>query len=205
MTTTTGAVLRLGLSDVAQLAHVQRPVVSMWRARSAGSDRPFPAPVDTARGQEWFDGASVVDWLAACGRGNNPSARDDLAAYASLDGGSPQGDQTVFHGITALLCLSVITGRALGPMGRDDLIDLADEVDPDDNLLFGEIDSLTGRLEPLAHYTDLLVCSIQRAGGLRAIDGRSVSGVRSEPHHHCARKARTAADRDIGARGGGSA
>ena len=157
MTTTTGAVLRLGLSDVAQLAHVQRPVVSMWRARSAGSDRPFPAPIDTARGQEWFDGASVVDWLTATGRGNNPSAGDDLAAYASLDGGSPQGDQVVFDGITALLCLSVITGRALGSMSGDDLIDVADEVDPDDDLLFGEIDSLTGRLKPLAHYTDLLV------------------------------------------------
>jgi len=157
MTTVSTAVLRLGLSDVAQLAHVQRPVVSMWRARSAGSDRPFPAPIDTARGQEWFDGTAVVDWLIATGRGNNPSARDDLAAYASLDGGSPQGDQTVFDGITALLCLSAITGRALGSMSRDDLIDLADEVDPDDELLFSEIDSLTGRLVPLAHYTDLLV------------------------------------------------
>ena len=84
MTITSSAVLRLGLSDVAQLAHVQRPVVSMWRARSAGSDRPFPAAIDAARGQEWFDGTAVVDWLIATGRGNNPTARDDLAAYASL-------------------------------------------------------------------------------------------------------------------------
>lgn len=157
MPTVSNAVLRLGLSDVAQLAHVQRPVVSMWRARSAGTDNPFPTPVKKARGQEWFDGTAVVDWLIATGRGNNPSARDDLAAYASLDGGSPQGDQIVFDGITGLLCLSAITNRALGSMGRDDLIDLADEIDPDDDLLFGEIESLAARLEPLAHYTDLLV------------------------------------------------
>ena len=169
MTTTTDAVLRLGLSDVAQLAHVQRPVVSMWRTRSAGSDSPFPAPIDTARGQEWFDGASVVEWLIATGRGNNPSARDDLAAHASLVGGSPQGDQVVFDGITALLCLSVITGRALGSMSRADLIDLADEVDPDDEVLFGEIDSLAARLVPLAHYT---TCSwMQRSMRRRRSNG----------------------------------
>lgn len=157
MTTTASTALRLGLSDVAQLARVQRPVVSMWRARSAGSDRPFPAPLDTVRGQEWFDGTAVVDWLTATGRGNNPTAHDDLAAYASLDGGSPQGDQVVFDGITALLCLSAITSRALGSISRADLIDLADEVDPDDEVLFGEIDALAARLVPLAHYTDLLV------------------------------------------------
>ncbi len=157
MTTTSSAVLRLGLSDVAQLAHVQRPVVSMWRARSAGSARPFPAPIDTTRGRESFDGTAVVEWLIATGRGNNPTARDDLAAYASLDGGSAQDDQAVFDGITALLCLSAMTGRALGSMSRDDLIDLADEVDPDDGLLFGEIDALAARLVPLARYTDLLV------------------------------------------------
>lgn len=157
MTTTASTALRLGLSDVAQLARVQRPVVSMWRARSAGSDRPFPAPIETARGQEWFDGTAVVDWLIATGRGNNATARDDLAAYSSLDGGSPQGDQQLFDGITALLCLFTMTGRVLGSMSRDDLIDLADEVDPDDDLLFGEIDSLAARLVPLAHYTDLLV------------------------------------------------
>ena len=157
MTTTSSAVLRLGLSDVAQLAHVQRPVVSMWRARSAGSDRPFPPPIDTARGQEWFDGTEVVEWLIATGRGNNPSTRDDLAAYASLVGGSPQGDEVVFNGLTALLCLSAITGRPLGSISRDDLIDLADEVDPDDDFLFSEMDALAARLVPLAHYTDLLV------------------------------------------------
>ncbi len=165
---TTSAVFKLGLSDVAQLAHVQRPVVSMWRARSAGSDKPFPAPIDTARGQEWFDGSAVVDWLTATGRGNNPSARDDLAAYGSLNGGSPQGDQAVFDGITALLCLSAITSRVLGSMGRDDLIDLADEVDPDDDLLFGEIEALTvtsGAPRPL--HGPAGRCGVQRAGGLR--------------------------------------
>ena len=157
MTTTSSAVLRLGLSDVAQLAHVQRPVVSMWRARSAGSGRPFPPPIDTARGQEWFDGTEVVEWLIATGRGNNPSPRDDLAAFASLVGGSPQGDEVVFEGITALLCLSAITGRPMGSISRDDLIDLADEVDPDDDFLFSEVEALAARLVPLAHYTDLLV------------------------------------------------
>ena len=71
--------LRLSLPDVAQLARVQRPVVSVWRTRSAGSGSPFPAPIATELGQEWFGAAEIVDWLEATGRGNNPDARQDAA------------------------------------------------------------------------------------------------------------------------------
>lgn len=149
--------LRLGLADVAALALVQRPVVSVWRTRSTGTDHPFPAPVETLDGQEWFDGRQVVEWLEATGRGNNPEARADLAAFASIDGGSPAGDQEVFFGLTALLCLTAIVGSPFGETAAGDILDLADEADPDNDLLFGEIEELGGRIGALAHYCDLLV------------------------------------------------
>ena len=102
----TATVLRLSLPDIAQLARVQRPVVSVWRTRSAGSRSPFPPAIATELGQEWFDSTQVVDWLEATGRGNNPDARQDAAAFASLQDNSPVGDEHVFHGLTALLCLA---------------------------------------------------------------------------------------------------
>ena len=152
-----GASLRLGLADIAALANVRRPVVTVWRTRSADTDHPFPVPIEVRGGQEWFDGLEVVWWLEATGRGNNPDAREDLAAFAGLDGGSPAGDETVFLGLTALLCLTAITGRPFGTADSDDVLDLADESDPDDELLYREIEALGHRIGPLAHYCDLLV------------------------------------------------
>lgn len=57
--------LRMTLSDVAALAQVQRPVVSMWRKRSTGSAQPFPGPVAFEGGRELFDADQVAAWLAA--------------------------------------------------------------------------------------------------------------------------------------------
>lgn len=157
MTTTSATDLRLGLADVAALAHVRRPVVSMWRVRSSGTDQPFPAPVEIRDGQEWFDGRRVVDWLEVTGRGNNPDVGADLAAYAGVESGSPAGDEVVFLGLTALLCLTAINGGPFGDADAGDVLDLADGADPDDELLFREIESLGARLGALAHYCDLLV------------------------------------------------
>jgi hypothetical protein len=51
--------LRMTLSDVAALAQVQRPVVSMWRKRSAASAHPFPQPAALDGGRELFDADQV--------------------------------------------------------------------------------------------------------------------------------------------------
>lgn len=154
--TTSTTALRIGLADIARLTHVQRPVVSMWRTRSAHSDLPFPASIATENGQEYFDVDEMVAWIEATGRGNNRTAREDAAAFASPDGGSPRGDEVVFLGLTALLCLEATSGQPLGGLTAADLLDLADEADPGDQLLFREIDALGDRLTALARYADLL-------------------------------------------------
>lgn len=151
--TDTASDLLISLPDLALLAHVQRPVVSMWRKRPSRTGEPFPEPVTNDDGQDLFDATETVNWLEAAGRGNNPHARDDLAAFATLRQ-APLRDRAVFAGVTALLCLGAVAGPL--PDEADELLDLADEVDPDDALLYGEIDDLGDRLTGLARYASML-------------------------------------------------
>jgi hypothetical protein len=143
----------ISLPDIALLAAVQRPVASMWRRRPAQIGGPFPPAVIKEGRQELFDAAAVVEWLEATGRGNNRNARADLAAFAALRE-APLSDPTVLAGVTGLLCLIAISGQV--PEGADELLDLADEHDPDDEYLYAEVQALGDRLEPLARYGSLL-------------------------------------------------
>jgi hypothetical protein len=152
-----GPALLLSMSDIARLARVQRPVVTIWRNRSAGSDAPFPRPVTHERGQELFDAADVGSWLTATGRGNNPEAAADAAAHAALDRAVRTGIPA-FHSVTALLALRSIIGSPLAPHTRDDLLDSADEHDPDDDLFYREIEQIPAvQLPTLTAYVDALV------------------------------------------------
>ena len=74
---------RVTLARVAELAHVQRPVVSMWRSRFATAADPFPAPVARRSGTLLFDAAQVAEWLARTGHGNNSDVLADAAAAAA--------------------------------------------------------------------------------------------------------------------------
>lgn len=131
-------------------------MVSVWRGRSAASLAPFPEPVATVRGEERFDTDTVVEWLEHTGRGNNPHVRQDYAAFASPTRMSAKGDETVANGLAALLCLKKISGQSLASLTDDDLLDLADEADPDDEFLLSEISALGLRLRPLSHHADTL-------------------------------------------------
>ncbi|KRE46116.1 hypothetical protein ASG92_11215 [Arthrobacter sp. Soil736] len=152
------------LSDVAALAKVQRPVVSMWRKRSAGSAHPFPERAALEGGRELFDADQVAAWLAATGRGNNAEALNDVAAFARMPGAASGGVQRdTLNGLTALLTLKAITGKALGRMGPDELLDVADECDPDDLFLYSELENLGTSLASTASFADRLVDSAYNA------------------------------------------
>ncbi len=148
--------LRISLPDIARLAQVQRPVVSMWRTRSARSGHPFPAPVAVAQGQDWFALDAVVDWLEVTGRDRSGSVRDDAPMFAGLGGSSTKGDETLWLGLTALICLSASTDRLLSGLTEAELLDLADETDPDDEFLYTELAQLGDNLEPMAKYAEQL-------------------------------------------------
>ncbi len=152
----TQATALVTLRDVAELAHVQRPVVSMWRSRFATSARPFPSAAGRREGREVFSLADVVAWLGNTGHGNNPAVRDDAAAAAALEVIPVESRAVVFEGLAALLALKAVLGTPLGGLARHDLTDLADEVDPHDLCLFREIDELGADAPSWAEHADAL-------------------------------------------------
>ncbi|MDO5753314.1 hypothetical protein [Arthrobacter sp.] len=142
------------LSDIAALARVQRPVVSMWRSRNRHTPTPFPQPVGRRGRQELFNAAQVTDWLTETGRGNNPQAREDAAAFATPLG--PDAKSEHFTVLTALLALRCLWDSPLGTHSAADLLDMADECDPDDEFLYSELENASEQLLPLARYADQL-------------------------------------------------
>lgn len=100
----------LTMNDIADLAKVRRPVVSMWRDRFVSSSAPFPEPVsiDPLR----FDASAVAAWLSDTGHGNNPTAMLDLPAHSSVMGtltASPRAS-------SALLLLHELSGGAISDL-----------------------------------------------------------------------------------------
>ncbi|GGL80325.1 hypothetical protein [Glutamicibacter protophormiae] len=140
----------LSLSDIARLAQVQRPVVTVWRSRSRGTETPFPEPARTVGSQDFFDAAEIVSWFKATGRGNNPEFDADAAAFSNIA-------RDNFHSVSALLVLRQLWDRPFKGLGSEDLLDAADGIDPDDEFLYSELEAASDHLEFLAAYVDKLV------------------------------------------------
>ncbi len=142
----------LTLTDIAELAHVQRPVVSMWRRRPrtrGGVEVSFPQPVSATGGIERFDRDELVTWLETTGRGNNDEARQDAPAVsvpAGVDG----------EDIVALLCLHAMTGDELDGLTKSQLVELAERADAHDHVVLREVRVLTDAPD-LTRYVDDLV------------------------------------------------
>ena len=153
------------LSDVAALAGVRRPVVTMWRRRPvvAGDSVPFPEPVTVAHGVECFAVDDVLSWLERTGRGNNLEARADAYAHVELPGIA--GRVAALDAAAALLCLKARTGATLAGTPAEEIVDLADEEDPDDACLFREIEVLGDDLPRMASYVDRLTDAAYSVGG----------------------------------------
>ncbi|NLE78797.1 MAG: hypothetical protein GX610_04310 [Rhodococcus sp.] len=150
----TASTLLLSKPDIAALAKVQRPVVSVWVSRYRSTDAPFPTAVSTRGREELFAGTEVVEWIRARGLGNSESLSEDLAMFAALDHRSELTADAAFHGITALLCVKAMLADQLSEMDGEDLLDETDELDPNDEFLFSEVDALGDQRETFARYVD---------------------------------------------------
>lgn len=124
----------LSLADVAALAQVQRPVVSMWRRRDKDGIA-FPAPLPGGR----FDGLEVVEWLERTGRGNNSEARAELAVHAVT---SAHEKPARLLQVLCLLTARTLVDEPLVSFDYEELLDAVDELDPDDQFLFSELERL---------------------------------------------------------------
>lgn len=115
----------LTMQQVADLAGVQRPVVSTWRRRCADSEAPFPTPVDEA--SLVFDAEEVGRWLEETGRGNNREAGADAVLYSAL----LDSVSGALADASALLLLHALSGSPLTDSNTDDLLRLLAEADLD--------------------------------------------------------------------------
>ena len=120
------------MSQIAALAEVQRPVVSMWRRRFRNAATPFPEPVERAGSQELFALDQVVDWLESTDHGNNPDVRDTAARRAQRVLTSSLPAERLVE-ISALLCLRHEWGGPLEVPARDHLTHLAANLWGDDH------------------------------------------------------------------------
>ncbi|HLS64854.1 MAG TPA: hypothetical protein VK060_15840 [Ruania sp.] len=150
--------LHVSLLDVAETAHVQRPVVSVWRRRYAGGNDPFPGPVRQRGQQPLFSAAEVASWVQRNGRGNNPEFAIDLALRGvSHDDGAAH--LSLLSALTALLRVKATAGAALAALTPAEILDLADDVDPDDADSFTEIEAAGQDTTRLAALADVLADS----------------------------------------------
>ena len=144
----------LTLQDIADLACVSRPVVSMWRRRPqvGGKVVPFPKPVRRTGRTEHFDREEIVAYLETTGRGNNVDNRLDAPAAAVPDGVDLE-DAVTF------LCLHALTGAELMDRTATELSDLAEHADPHDRLLLREVRAVAGVTNLLRYVDDLVEAS----------------------------------------------
>lgn len=133
-----GSTRRLLLSppEIAGLARVKRPVVSMWRSRFSQGPHAFPAPVMAADGQERFDAQQVAEWLVGTKHGNNPEAHADLAAFATPENWNTADPHHV-RCLESLIALRAADGRLVSDGA---LHERARAVDPGDEFLTREIE-----------------------------------------------------------------
>lgn len=142
----------LTMHDVARAAGVQRAVVSMWIKRPSvrGEIIPFPTPVSRESGVALFDRDEIVTYLRRTGRGNNPEFALDAPAAASPT-------RTGHEILGLLLHLRLLSGQEVTGLEHSDLVSLAEQTDPQDECLRGEVQVLTEPLPEDLEYVDDLV------------------------------------------------
>ncbi len=101
----------LSMGDIAVLALVQRPVVTMWRRRYVTGPVPFPMPVHTEPLR--FDAKDVIGWLDETGRGNNRHPAAHLPALELRERAVPGASGVA--AVSALLSLRHHYGDMLLP------------------------------------------------------------------------------------------
>ncbi|WP_430331414.1 hypothetical protein [Rhodococcus sp. ACT016] len=169
--------LLLTKRDIATLAKVQRPVVTMWMRRYRGSDRPFPRPAAVDGRLEKFDANEIIEWVQSRGLGNSASFARDTAMHALFEHASGVDPAVLTDGITALLCLKAVLGEQLSELDPGDLLDEVDEIDPDNEFLYSEIEALGDDLVAIASHVDRMAdAAFAPAYALEAIMDRRFRG-----------------------------
>ncbi|MGH3985325.1 MAG: hypothetical protein ACRDST_22220, partial [Pseudonocardiaceae bacterium] len=114
----------ISMPEIAELAAVQRPVVTTWRRRHGN----FPSPAGTAGTRQLFDAREVAEWLIATGRADRQQVEPDLQMHTlgALRDALPAPDLVATT--TALICLRHRDGDE--PLSESNLQERAATLDP---------------------------------------------------------------------------
>lgn len=151
-----GTPLLMSMTEMAELAGVQRPVVTTWRRRY----RDFPAPVGGDAMGPLFDSRQVADWLIATGRDKQGRIETDLRLHTLAGLGAGMAARDLIAAATALICLRALDDEPLAAASGDlrgDLMRRAAQLDPHDTCLLSEVALLPARPGWLAAAVDELV------------------------------------------------
>src|SRR5699024_12546957 len=110
----------LTLQDIADIARVRRPVVSMWRSRqrSHGDTVRFPDVAAIRANIEYFERDAVTAWIERTGRGNNVEFAQDAHAAAVPD-------NVHLDEVSAMLTLAVLTDTDRARRGPQAIVGVA--------------------------------------------------------------------------------
>jgi hypothetical protein len=146
------------MTDIAELAEVQRPVVTTWRRRHAD----FPAPAGGDESQPLFDPLVVASWLLMTGRISPERAEQELVLFMLTGLAARYRGPDVVAAVTALLCLRFLAGES-DPLcdGAGDPVAaaraLARRTDPNDGVLLAEVRAIPADADWLIRLVDDLV------------------------------------------------
>jgi hypothetical protein len=142
-------------ADIAEMANVDRSVVSKWIARGLG----FPQPAEGGR----YEPRQVADWLVSTRHGKRDSEklREEVSLYTLVGLADRYRGDDFTGAVTALICLRHLNDHfaPLGEDSRDTRSDLAaarslaTEVDPGNELLLSEV-------RAIPHYAGWLVGAV---------------------------------------------
>ncbi|NRH30199.1 hypothetical protein [Rhodococcus sp. MS13] len=163
----------LTMTDIATLARVKRPVVSMWRKRPIvrGESMPFPTAVTSVDGIERFSRADIVEWLDRTGRGNNVDGHRLDAPGLTVPAG------LLIDDAVTLLCWCAATSEDLSSTSISERREFAHGVDPRDEFLAREIDELEVDDSALQFIDDVVGASF---GSTDALDRLENSRLRRD-------------------------
>ncbi|MEV5752451.1 hypothetical protein AB0L00_31935 [Actinoallomurus sp. NPDC052308] len=147
MTASHDAAPLMSMTEIAELAGVQRPVVSNWRRRH----KSFPEPVED-QARPLFDSRQILDWLVDTRRVERSKVEGDLRLYTLGRLSDQMPPRTLVASLTALICLRHLTGDDPLDDGTPGLTlrlrERARDVDPEDRLLLSEVMDLQVRRLP---------------------------------------------------------
>ena len=157
--------LLMSMTEIAELAKVQRPVVTTWRRRH----RDFPAPAGGDEAQPLFDPRQVADWLIRSERADRNQIEPELSLYTLTELAGQYPGTDLVSAVTALITLRYLTdeNEPLADGTDDDLAVLREQasaIDPNDLLLLSEVHAIP----PAAGWLPALVDElIEAAWGCR--------------------------------------